>query len=667
MRLIGTLATALATVVLTAAAPAPADLQPARLLDDRSTATTAQIAHRSEQDASRTEEPAAVLDQADVDAWLDGFLPYALDAGDIGGAVVVVVKDGRVLTARGFGHADVKTGKPIDPETTLFRPGSTSKLFTWTAVMQLVQAGKLDLDHDINDYLDFKIPPAFGKPVTMRNLLTHTGGFAETNKYLLTFDPSQLRSLDQAVKRFVPERIYAPGTMAAYSNYGALLAGYVVQRVSGEPFAAYVEHHIFAQLGMTHSSFVQPLPPALTGLMSSGYGRASEPAKPFELIAMSPAGALSSSGTDMARFMIAHLQGGGPLLTPQTTQLMHRAANTPVPGLPGMALGFYHEDRNGQTIVGHGGDTDQFHSDLHLYLDRGVGLFVSFNSAGKEGAAHVVRERLFDGFTDRYFPYAQPTLPTVSTARAHGAAMIGHYVSSRASAFTFLRLVALLGETSVVVNDDDTITASSLTDTAGVPKRWREVAPWQWVEVGGSERLNAVVKDGHVVLFSIGAFAPIIEFMPAPAALNAGWILPLLVATLTVMLLTALSWSIVALIRRSYRFETGLSGRALLVHRLSRATAWCAVIVAAGWLAMFQAISSDVTALDGRLDIWIRLMQLVSLAFFAGTIAAIWNAALALNRPGWFPKIWAIVFAASALFLVWLTINAGLVTPALDY
>ena len=664
MRMIGTLVTAVAALVLTAAGPAPVDLRPALPLGHPLAAATVPPTGSAIVSAKTS---TAALDKADVDAWLDGYLPYALDAGDIAGAVVVVVKDGHILTARSFGHADVKTGKPIDPATTLFRMGSTSKLFTWTAVMQLVQAGKLDLDRDINDYLDFKIPPAFGKPITMRNLMTHTSGFAETTKYLLTFDPAQLHSLDRAVKRAVPERIYAPGSMAAYSNYGASLAGYIVQRVSGETFADYIQHHIFAPLGMTHSSFVQPLPPALKGLMSSGYGRAFEPAKPFELIAMSPAGALSSSGADMALFMIAHLQGGGPLLTPQTTQLMHQVANTPVPGLPGMALGFYHEDRNGQTIVGHGGDTDQFHSDLHLYLDRGVGLFVSFNSAGKEGAAHVVRERLFDGFTDRYFPYAQPTLPTASTARAHGDAISGHYVSSRASAFTFLRLVALLGETSVVLNDDDTITASSLTNAAGVPKRWREVAPWNWVEVGGSERLNAVVKDGHIVLFSIGAFAPIIEFMPAPVALNAGWILPLLIGTLAVMLLTALSWPIVALIRRSYRYDTRLQGRALLVHRASRVAAWCAVVIAAGWLAIFQAISSDVTALDGSLDVWMRLMQLVSLVFIAGTIVALWNAKLALGRAGWFSKTWAIVFAASALFLVWLVIDAGLVTPALDY
>jgi CubicO group peptidase (beta-lactamase class C family) len=100
----------------------------------------------------------AALTKTDVDAWLDGFMPYAIESGDIAGAVVVVVKDGQVLTQRGFGYADVGRRIPVDPETTLFRTGSVSKLTTWTAVMQLVEQGKLDLDADVNTYLDFKIP-----------------------------------------------------------------------------------------------------------------------------------------------------------------------------------------------------------------------------------------------------------------------------------------------------------------------------------------------------------------------------------------------------------------------------------------------------------------------------------------------------------------------------
>eukprot|EP01035_Chromulina_nebulosa_P027990 gene27990-36879_t len=207
-------------------------------------------------------------------------------------------------------------------------------------------------------------------------------------------------------------------------------------------------------------------------------------------------GALSATGTDMAKFMIAHLSASNPLLDAKTAQLMYTTANTPIPGMPGMALGFYHEGRNGLNIIGHGGDTDWFHSDLHLYRDKGVGLYLSFNSGGKEGAAHVLRERMFDSFTDRYFPHAGAALPTLATAAEHGRALAGHYVSSRGSVTNWLRIVNLIGQASVTVNDDNTITVSALTNAAGVPKRWRETAPWQWQEVGGEDRLGAMVKDG---------------------------------------------------------------------------------------------------------------------------------------------------------------------------
>jgi CubicO group peptidase (beta-lactamase class C family) len=188
---------------------------------------------------------AANLTKADADAWLDGFLPYALARGDVAGAVVVIVKDGQVVTQRGFGYADVAKRKPVDPATTLFRPGSTSKLYTWTAVMQLVEAGKLNLDADVNQYLDFKIPPYQGKPITLRNIMTHTAGFEEIIKGLLTFN-KPVPSLGDVLKHRIPERIYAPGSTPAYSNYATALAGYIVERVSGMPFDDYIEKNIFA-------------------------------------------------------------------------------------------------------------------------------------------------------------------------------------------------------------------------------------------------------------------------------------------------------------------------------------------------------------------------------------------------------------------------------------
>ena len=197
-----------------------------------------------------------------------GFVPYALAAGDIAGAVVVVVKDGAVLVQKGYGHADVEARTPVDPAATLFRPGSVSKLFTWTAVMQLVEQGKLDLDADVNQYLDFEIPARDGTPVTLRQAMTHTTGFEEQIRALITADPDEITPLGDALKYWVPERIHVPGATPAYSNYATALAGYIVERVSGESFDDYIERHSFQPLGMDRSSFRQPLPAPLLANMS---------------------------------------------------------------------------------------------------------------------------------------------------------------------------------------------------------------------------------------------------------------------------------------------------------------------------------------------------------------------------------------------------------------
>src|SRR6267142_5844464 len=181
------------------------------------------------------------LTAIDLETFLDGFMPLQLERADIAGAVVAVVKDDRLLFAKGYGYSDYEKKVPVSPENTLFRPGSISKLFTWTSVMQLVEQGKLDLDRDVNDYLDFKIPVAFEKPITLRNLMTHTPGLEETIKDLFVGSEKEMRPIAQYLPAHLPKQIYPPGTIPAYSNYATTLAAYVVQRVSGEPFEDYVE------------------------------------------------------------------------------------------------------------------------------------------------------------------------------------------------------------------------------------------------------------------------------------------------------------------------------------------------------------------------------------------------------------------------------------------
>ena len=448
--------------------------------------------------------------------------------------------------------------------------------------------------------------------------------------------------------------IYAPGTMPAYSNYGASLAGYIVQRVSGEPFEQYVQNHIFNPLGMTHSTFIQPLPDNLKPFMSKGYLYGSPDPQRYEVIPLTPAGGLASSGADMGKFMIAQLNKGGPLLNPATAQLMHSPANHFYSALPPMALGFYHEDRNGLNIIGHAGDSIFFHSDLHLFLDKNVGLYISANSPGKAEAVQPLREQLFEEFTDRYFPAPPQNLPTVSSAVADGRALSGHYVSSRAGGFNWTRLFALLGETKIAVDSHGILTASTVTDTSGAPRKWREIGPYLWQEVDGGDKLQALLDgNGHIQMFSITPFAPIIEFLPAPADLNSAWIFPVGAIALLIIIIAALGWPIVALTRRRFKYVPETSARALQLHRVTRATAWLYIILLVGWVFMLTLIQNDLTALNGGMDIWMRLLQLILIVAIIGTIGAIWNAVVVSSAPGRhkFATVWAILIALAAIIM----------------
>ena len=284
----------------------------------------------------------------DLAAYMDGMVPQQLKLQNIAGAVVLVVKDGNVLFQKGYGYSDVDKETPVTPDGTLFRPGSVSKLFTWTAVMQMVEQGKIDLDKDVNDYLDFKIPATFPQPITMRNLMTHTAGFEEAIKDLIVTKNLGPISIGNYLKTHMPERVYPPGTTPAYSNYGATLAGYIVERVSGMPFDDYVDKNVFGPLGMTHTSFRQPLPASLQPMMSNGYGLATDKPKKYEIVRPEPAGSSATSAVDISHFMLVHLQNGEwngvHILKPETVALMHSTQFGVNPALPHMALGFYEED-----------------------------------------------------------------------------------------------------------------------------------------------------------------------------------------------------------------------------------------------------------------------------------------------------------------------------------
>jgi CubicO group peptidase (beta-lactamase class C family) len=615
--------------------------------------------------------PAAhALTADDVQAYTDGLIPYAMERGDVAGIVVVVVKDGQVLFEKGYGYADVKTRKPVDPKTTLFRPGSISKLFTWTAVMQLVAQHKLDLDTDINTYLDFKIPEAFGKPITLRNLMTHTPGFEEAIRNLGTTDPKGLLTLETYLKEWVPTRIFPPGEISAYSNYGAALAGYIVQRVSGEPFERYIDEHIFAPLDMQHASFAQPLPKAIAGDMSTGYELASGDPQKFEYINVAPAGALAASGDDIAHFMIAHLNDGAyghaRILDAATAQQMHTTTFTPDPALPGMALGFYHEDRNGETVIGHGGDTMYFHSDLHLILAHHVGFFISQNSVGHTDA-HI-RKALFEGFMDRYFAApASSEPPTLKTADADAKAIVGDYESSRRSESSFLSLANLLDQSKVTADKDGILTVSDLTGMNGVPLKWREVAPGRWREVNGVQMLDAHFENGVAASLTTDQFPPILILQRA--TVSSSWGLPLAGATVAMLFLTAIFWPIKAVLRWRYQRPLGLTGYKRLAYRWSRVAALVDSAMIAGWLTFLTMGSSNLTLLGTSTDWIVTTLHALTAIGVILTLAAFWEVRVAFADPArpWWTKATDVLLALACISFSWLAIAYHFVGFAGNY
>ena len=175
----------------------------------------------------------------------------------IAGTTIALVQNGELIYAKGFGYSDISQQKLVNADRTMFRWGSVSITVTWTALMQLVEQGKVSLDADVNDYLiNVKIPNTYAEPVRVRDLLAHTAGFEDLIiGHIFEKDPSQVLSLTDYLNKYKPERVRPPGKLFSYSNYSTGLAGQIIANVSQMSFEDYVEKHIFNPLEMIQSTF----------------------------------------------------------------------------------------------------------------------------------------------------------------------------------------------------------------------------------------------------------------------------------------------------------------------------------------------------------------------------------------------------------------------------
>ena len=481
---------------------------------------TVSLAYQANEQAARPLAPRGPTTVEEMEAFVDGFMNAEMKAGPVAGAVVIVVKDGQVFFQKGYGYEDVDKQVPVDPAQTLFRPGSVSKLFTWTSIMQLVEQGKLDLDADVNTYLkDFKVAANWPQPVTLRNIMTHTAGFEDgAVGYLFANKVEDLLPLGEWIAKHQPARVRPPttnwndGTSASYSNWATALAGHIVETMSGQSFDDYVAQHIFQPLGMTHSTFGEPLPDTLEPHMSGGYTFEAGAFKKqgFEFIhAAGPAGSLSSTAADMARFMLAHLQDGalgdGRILKAETAQMMHTRVMSPDPALNGHCLGFYETYVNGRRIIGHGGDTGWFHSIVSLMPETGLGLFASVNTGGQGGRTSVELER---AFFKHYFPAELPVVKPPADAAKRNARYAGSYRTLRHSYTKFEKVFAAFGGDNVTAMPDGTLL---MGDIFGNPARWVEVGDGVFRMQNGDAFAAFKGDAGGRATHVVGLFPPIVS------------------------------------------------------------------------------------------------------------------------------------------------------------
>lgn len=596
-------------------------------------------------------------DALEVEAFVDGVMAEQLKSYHIPGATVAVVADGELLFAKGYGYADLATHRAVVADRTLFRPGSVSKVFTWTAVMQQVEKGKLDLDADVNDYLtDFKIPPAFGEPITLADVMTHTAGFEDRRVGLLRAGPDDLKPLATYLKDDVPARVFPPGEVPAYSNYGTSLGGYIVERVSGVPFDQYMEENIFEPLGMARSTFREPVPPALEADVAVGYtfeGGVFE-AQDFEWLQEYPAGSLSATATDMARFMAAHLEegryGSSRILGEAAAREMHRRLFSSDPRVNGWAHGFMEMTLNGERVIWHGGDTIYFHTALALFPEHGVGVYVSYNSP--DGA--LARLDLLYAFADRYFPAAREPAPEPGPEAARGAARYaGSYVRSRSVFTRLMKFSGFLDPITLKVTPDGYLLAPGRLGRP--PCRYLEVEPGTFREIEADETLGDklvfAVDEGGRVKYAFFENDPTNVLVRVPWYGAAPFHRVVLALCLALFLSAIFIWPVGWFLGRRRQRP-----RDSFLARLTRLCAWCLSLLNVVFVVAVMRFFDPVGVLYG-LSAGLKAALVIPIVTTVLAVAVVVLAVVAWVKGFW--RVpgrvhYTLVALAAAAFVLWL-------------
>lgn len=613
-----------------------------------------------------TEGGTVELGSTDLDAWLDGLVPTLLAREAIPGAVVSVVHEGEVVTERGYGLATTGAAgvpqRPVDPSATGFRVGSISKLVVATAAMQVVEGGALDLDEPVAPHLPFELRTRFDPPITMRHLLTHTAGFEDQYRHIILPPETPVPELGELLATDPPEQIFAPGSMPAYSNYGAALAAYVVERVTGRDFAEYARTEVLDAAGMVSASFQAPhRAPHLADAYPTTHG---EPLLD-ELVGLWPAGSLTATGSDMSAFMLAQLDyEGSPLLEAAALEAMHAPAlgdkelGDLAAGLR-MGLGFFQLDVADTRVVGHGGDVIHSHALLHLYPDDRAGIFVGLNGSGtRADSSSAFRSQLLNGFTQRYFPGTDLPGGPEPTSAEHAAEVAGRYILSRRAESTFARTFNLIMAPKVRA-DGDAISIPLLTDASGEPVRLVEVEPWVWQDEDGTYRVAMRLDDdGALEAMSIDP-----AFVLQPQPVRQAVAQPVLAGSLLVLLGALVTWPV----RAAVGWRLGAPLRLSPLDTRLRRLAMLAAVGVAVALGLWTAVALTILGGGTASTVLLRSAQFFTAVGVAGVIPATWRAVRAWTSRAWWGASLASLVALGFAGFGYGVALAGLLIPNLAY
>ncbi len=603
-------------------------------------------------------------------SYLDLQMENLMQEQELPHAVISVVADGEIIFRKGYGFRDLDSRAGIDSEVTLFRTGSVAKIFTWTALMQLYEQGLLDLDADINDYLDFEILSTikgpYGNetpaPISIRHLMTHSAGFEDVLDGLFSFQKQP--SLREYLINQIPARIFLPGEVMAYSNYGTSLAGYIVERLSGMSFEDYVEQHIFKPLGMNKSTFQQPVPSNLRSEAVTAYRKIDGQFMPARFEHMpAPAGGLSTTAGDMALYMFALLHDGtnpfGTLMKPQTLESMFTIQKTYHPLLGGMTMGFKQFDFKGNEVIFHGGSSTVFDSGLYLLPYENTGIFIAYSGGDYTGHIKIFQDFLSDFFNNKDYGVKDLLLvspgasPTLSELR-------GEYHQSRMMITSGDKVLNLLMSVMHVNVDDD---GFLLVKHLGHEHRFRELQPGIYENLepkpvypfGPFKYLLATTApDGKLMLISDGPMT----YIKMPWVATSSFAAMLLVPMIILAIFTLLFFAVRAIFQTFSKKKQKIKGEALLARIVLIAHA--AFLVLMLWLLALTGQPHPVHILPetafGETSFATQLLNLLPWFITILIVALLYYAYVQWKKKWWKTgtKIHYTFYSLFATGLVWL-------------